>query len=124
MKTKKLIFWIATAVIVIWEGVMPLCTVLFAPEYATVGTKALGYPDYFAYALIVCKLLGSAAIAWPKLPSAVREWAYAGLSFNLIFAIISHALVDSNIGYMIMPLAFLVILAISYGYNRRLFPRA
>ena len=120
MKKNKVIFWIATVIILIWEGVMPLSTVLFAPEYVNVGTKPLGYPDYFAYTLIICKVLGVLAISIPKLPAKVKEWAYAGLTFNLIFAFISHACVDKNIGYMIMPLVVLGILAVSYVYNNKI----
>ncbi|PRY53200.1 DoxX-like protein [Arcticibacter pallidicorallinus] len=120
MKKNKIIFWVATIILVLWEGVMPLSTVLFAPEYVNAGTKPLGYPDYFAYALIICKVLGVIAIAYPKTPERLKEWAYAGLSFNLIFAFISHAAVDKNIAYMVMPLAFLAILAVSYIYNRKI----
>jgi hypothetical protein len=120
MKKNKLIFWIATVIIALWEGVMPLSTVLFMPEYVTAGTKPLGYPDYFAYALIVSKVLGVLAIVYPKTPARVKEWAYAGLAFSLIYAFISHASVDKNIGYMLMPLAFLAVLAVSYYYNDRI----
>lgn len=120
MKKNKVIFWVATAIIVLWEGVMPLGTLLFTPEYITVGTKPLGYPDYFAYTLIICKVLGVFAIAYPKTPSKLKEWAYAGLTFNLIFAFISHACVDKNIGYMLMPLVVLGILAVSYIYNNKI----
>ena len=120
MKKFKLIFWVATVIIILWEGVMPLGTLLFTPEYATVGTRPLGYPDYFAYALIICKVLGVFAIAFPKTPSKLKEWAYAGLSFNLIFAFISHACVDKNIGFMLLPLVFLGILAVSYVYNNKI----
>jgi uncharacterized membrane protein YphA (DoxX/SURF4 family) len=120
MKTNKIIFWVATIIIVLWEGVMPLSTIFFTPEYVTVGTRPLGYPDYFAYALIICKVLGAIAIAYPKTPSRLKEWAYAGLTFNLIFAFISHACVDKNMVYMLMPLAVLGILIVSYVYNRKL----
>jgi hypothetical protein len=48
------------------------------------------------------------------------EWAYTGFAFTLIFAFISHTCVDRNIGYMIMLLAFLGILAISYNYNQKI----
>src|SRR5690606_25254234 len=92
----------------------------FAPDQATVGTRPLGYPDYFAYALIVCKALGVVAIAAPGVRPTLREWAYAGLSFNLIFASLSHAFVDKNIGFIIMPLVFLAILAVSYVYRRKI----
>jgi hypothetical protein len=120
MKRNKVIFWVATVILILWEGVMPLSTVFFAPEYVNAGTKPLGYPDYFAYALIFCKVLGVIAIAYPKTPPKLKEWAYAGLTFNLIFAFISHACVDKNIGYMVMPLVFLGILAVSYIYNNRI----
>ena len=120
MKKNKTIFWIATTIIILWEGVMPLGTLLFSPENATVGTKPLGYPDYFAYTLIICKALGVFAIAYPKTPVKLQEWAYAGLTFNLIFAFISHAFVDQNIGFMLMPLVFLGILAVSYVYNNKI----
>lgn len=120
MKKQKTIFWLATSIILLWEGVMPLSTLLFAPQYATAGTKPLGYPDYFAFALIICKVLGVIAIALPAIPEKVREWAYAGLTFNLIFAVLSHTIVDGNVGYIALPLIILVILALSYYYHVQL----
>jgi len=120
MKKHKIIFWVATTFIILWEGVMPLSTLLFAPEQSTVGTRPLGYPDYFAYALIICKVLGVVAIGYRKTPRKLQEWAYAGLTFNLIFAFISHACVDKNIGFMLLPLVVLAILAVSYVYNNKI----
>lgn len=120
MKKNKTIFWIATTILILWEGLMPIGTILFAPQYVNAGTKPLGYPDYFAYSLIICKVLGVIAISYTKTPAKLREWAYAGLTFNLIFAFISHAFVDKNIGYMLMPLVFLGILAVSYIYSNKI----
>ena len=120
MKKNRIIFWVATTIIILWEGVMPLSSLIFAPEQATIGTRPLGYPDYFAYALIVCKALGVLAISLPGVPAKLREWAYAGLTFNLIFAFISHACVDKNIGFMLMPLVVLGILAVSYVYGNKI----
>lgn len=120
MKKNKIIFWVATVILILWEGAMPLGTVFFAPEYVNAGTKPLGYPDYFAYTLIICKVLGVIAISMPKVPSTLREWAYAGLTFNLIFAFISHACVDKNFSYMVMPLVVLGILILSYIYGRKM----
>ena len=105
MKTGKIFFWIATTAILLWEGAMPLSTLLFAPQYVNAGTKPLGYPDYFAYALIICKVLGVIAIALPKIPVKIKEWAYAGLTFNLIFAILSHVVIDGNAGFIILESA-------------------
>lgn len=120
MKKNKLIFWTATLILILWEGVMPLGTMLFAPAYVNAGTKPLGYPDYFAYLLIICKVLGILAISLPKIPAKIREWAYAGLTFSLIFAFISHACVDRNIGFMLMPLVVLAILAVSYSFGPKI----
>lgn len=120
MRKNKINFWVATVILIVWEGLMPLGTLLFAPEYATVGTESLGYPDYFAYTLIICKILGVFAISYNRIPPKLKEWAYAGLSFNLIFAFISHACVDRNIGYMILPLVVLVILWVSYANNNKI----
>ncbi|HKG06515.1 MAG TPA: DoxX family protein [Pedobacter sp.] len=119
MKTNKIIFWVATTILVLWEGIMPLSTVLFAPEYVNAGTKPLGYPDYFAYTLIYSKVLGVIAISIPKIQGKLKEWAYAGLAFNLIYAFISHACVDQNITFMLLPLILLGILAVSYIYNTK-----
>lgn len=120
MKKNKIIFWVATTIIILWEGVMPLSAWLLAPEQMTAGTKPLGYPDYFAYALVIAKVFGVFAISYPKISGTLKEWAYAGLTFNLIFAFISHACVDQNIGFMLLPLVVLGILAVSYVYNRKI----
>lgn len=120
MKKAKIIFWATTGFIFLFEALMPLGTLLFAHEYFNAGTKPLGYPDYFAYSLIVCKILGATALMLPKLPEKLREWAYAGLTFNLIFAVISHIVVDKNIGYIIMPIIIGGTLAVSYFYNQKL----
>lgn len=114
MKKYQIIFWIATIIIFLIEGLMPLSTLIFAPEYFNAGTKPLGYPDYFAYTLIIFKALGATALMLPKLPTKLREWAYAGLTFNLVFALISHLVVDKNISYMLLPVAVGAILSISY----------
>lgn len=120
MKRNKIIFWVATTIIILWEGVMPLSTLIFSPQYATTGTEPLGYPDYFAYTLIICKALGVLAISYPGVPAKLKEWAYAGLTFSLIYAFISHACVDQNIGFMLLPLVVLGILAVSYRYNLKI----
>lgn len=120
MKKNKIIFWTATIIILLFEGVMPLSTLIFAPQYATAGTKPLGYPDYFGYALIIFKVLGALAITIPSVPGKLKEWAYAGLTFNLIFAVISHCAVDKNIGFILLPVVISGILALSYVYKNKI----
>ncbi|EOZ97827.1 hypothetical protein A33Q_1636 [Indibacter alkaliphilus LW1] len=99
---------------------MPLSTLLFVPEFVNAGTKPLGYPDYFAYTLIIFKVLGAFTIIHPKTPTKLKEWAYAGLTFNLIFAFISHRVVDGFGSLAIFPLTILAILMVSYFYKNRI----
>jgi uncharacterized membrane protein YphA (DoxX/SURF4 family) len=120
MKKFKIFFWTATIFIFLFEGVMPVGTLLFDPQNFNVGTKPLGYPDYFAYALIIFKGLGAMALIIPGVHPRIKEWAYAGFSFNLIFAIISHIVVDRNIGFIITPVVVGVILFVSYYYNLKI----
>ena len=114
MKKTKIFFWVSTVFIFLFEGIMPMSTLLFAPQYLYVGTKPLGYPDYFAVALTILKFIGALAILLPSIPARIKEWAYAGLTFNLVFAFISHAVVDGNIGFLLLPVVILVVLALSY----------
>lgn len=120
MKKYKILFWVATLIIFLWEGIMPLSTVFFAPEYVNAGTRPLHYPDYFAYALIFFKVLGATALILPDLLPKLKEWAYAGLTFNLVFAVISHAVVDGNPVYILLPLIAMALLAISYFSRQKL----
>jgi len=120
MKKNKIIFWVATIFIFLFEAIMPLSTLIFAPDQFNVGTKPLGYPDYFAVSLMICKVLGATALMIPSLHPKIKEWAYAGLTFNLIFATLSHIIVDGNIGYIVLPIIIGAILAVSYIYNEKL----
>lgn len=49
----------------------------------------VGYPVYFLVILGVWKLLGSIAIIIPRFPR-LKEWAYAGVVFNLTGALASN----------------------------------
>ena len=124
MKKNRIIFWAATIFIFLMEAIMPMTSLLFVPGSYNLGTKPLGYPDYFAVCLSICKFLGALAILLPQTPARLREWAYAGLTYNLFFAIISHIIVDKNPGYIIMPFVVLLILWLSYRYKNKVYAAA
>ena len=112
MKKTKIIFWSATILIFLFEGVMPVLT--SHTEFAKEGIRHLGYPEYFGVALTVFKILGTLVLIIPKVPSRIKEWAYAGFGFDFIFALISILAVDGFGWAAILPLAFMGILALSY----------
>jgi hypothetical protein len=114
MKKYKIIFWTATVFLVLFEGVMPLSALLFAPASATAGVIYLGYPTYFAYVIIAFKILGSIALTIPSLPRRVKEWTYAGFAFNFISAAASHVVVDGFTFVSFFPLIILAIAVVSY----------
>ncbi|NJM79529.1 MAG: DoxX family protein [Flavobacterium sp.] len=118
MKKDKILFWSATIVIALFEGVLPALT--SQTELAKEGINNLGYPSYFGNALVIFKILGVIALIVPKIPSRIKEWAYAGFTFNFIFAFISHAVVDGINVQTFFPLVILAILMISYIYYHKL----
>lgn len=118
MKKAKIIFWITTTIIFLFEGVIPALT--SQTELAKEGIRHLGYPEYFGNALVVFKILGVLALVIPSIPKNIKEWAYAGFGFDFIFASISHAAVDGINFQAFFPLIFLVILAISYVYYHKI----
>jgi hypothetical protein len=119
MKSTKIIFWVTTIIIFLFEGVMPAFT--SQTEVAKEGIRHLGYPEYFGNALVVFKIVGVLLLVIPTIPNRVKEWTYAGFAFDFIFASISHCAVD-GIGFLtFFPLIFLAILIISYiSYHKLL----
>ena len=118
MKKAKIIFWITTIIIFLFEGVMPALT--SQSEMAKEGIRHLGYPVYFMNALVVFKILGVLALVIPQVSNRIKEWAYAGFAFDFIFASISHFAVD-GVGFeAFFPLIFIVILVLSYIYHHKI----
>lgn len=118
MKKDKIIFWVTTTLIFLFEGVMPALT--SQTELAKEGIKHLGYPEYFGNALVVFKVLGTLALMIPQVPKRLKEWAYAGFVFDFLFASISHAVVDGVGGQAFFPLIVLAVLMVSYFYYHKL----
>ncbi|MEZ4803079.1 MAG: DoxX family protein [Gelidibacter sp.] len=118
MKSHKIIFWIATILIFLFEGVMPALT--SQSEMAKEGIRHLGYPEYFGVALAVFKVLGALVLVIPKLPARLKEWAYAGFTFDFLFAFISNWAVDGLNGATFFPLIVLAVLMVSYVYYHKL----
>lgn len=112
MKKTKIIFWVSTSLIFLFMGVMPALT--GNTEMAKEGTKHLGYPQYFGMALNIFKILGSLALIIPQIPKMLKEWAYAGFVFDIIFATISLWAVDGFNAMLLAPVLVMAVLLVSY----------
>jgi hypothetical protein len=130
VKKHKIIFWITTIFLFLFEGLMPLSALLFAPHAATAGTVYLQYPGYFAYVIIAFKVTGSILLVIPALPRPLKEWAYAGFGFNFICASVSHFVIDGFAFVSFFPLIILGFTVVSYvnyfkvyGKGKRCFDR-
>jgi hypothetical protein len=112
MKSTKIVFWIATSLFVLFEGVLPALT--FNSQLAKDGIHHLGYPDYFRVLLTFYKVIGAIILILPMAKGVIKEWAYAGFTFNLISAFVSNTTVDGFNGQSFFPLIVLAVLATSY----------
>ena len=83
------------------------------PNIVMTVVRRLGYPDYFPLGLGVAKLLALMVLAIPS-PRRLKEWAYAGATFDLLAAAVSHTAVHDSIAQCLGPLAVLIIVAASY----------
>ena len=118
MKKIKIIYWTTTAIIFLFEGVMPALT--SNTQLAIDGIRHLGYPDYFRVMLTAFKIAGTLVLILPMINSRYKEWAYAGLGFTFVSAFISHTTVDGFSFQSFFPLIILAILTVSYIYYHKL----
>lgn len=113
VKKLKLIFWTTTVIIFLIDGLLPAVTsqsILFKDVI-----RHLGYPLYFGNLLTVFKILGAVVLILHKIPGRIKEWAYAGFTFDLLFAFTSHTIVDGFDNFQpVLLLVILGILAASY----------
>ena len=117
MKKNKTIYWIFT---ILFGGLMALTAIpdVMNSEEAVKFMAQLGYPKYFVPFIGIAKVLGVIAIVIPGFPR-IKEWAYAGLFFDLIGAMFSITVTTAFVGSL--PLLVPVGLGIgSYVYYHKL----
>src|SRR5215831_11364274 len=85
---RNVIYWIATAVLVSELVLGGIWDVLRVPQVHVIIDR-LGYPPYFLVILGIWKLLGAVALIVPRFPR-LKEWAYAGVVFDLTGALVSN----------------------------------
>lgn len=115
---RKIAYWVFTGLISLGMLVGGIFDFMAGPQVAE-GMAHLGYPLYLAYILGVAKVLGVIAILTNK-SRTLKEWAYAGFTFNLFGASISHLFSHDPVGHIVTPLVGWVFLMISYSQWRKL----
>lgn len=113
MKSIKFSYWIPTAILALGFLGGGIADLTHAPNIVEEMT-ALGFPSYVMTILGVWKVLAAIALVVPGFPQ-LKEWAYAGIAFDLIGATTSHLMAGSPIDKAIIPLVFLAIAFVSWA---------
>ncbi len=119
MKKTKTTYWIITIIFSMFMAFTAVPDILMS-EDAVKFINQLGYPDYFIPFIGWAKILGSIAIVIPGY-YRVKEWAYAGLFFDLIAAIYSIIYVngvDASMLFMVLPITAGTV---SYIYYHKIY---
>ncbi|MET0386608.1 MAG: DoxX family protein [Polyangiales bacterium] len=112
MKAQTIGYWITTALVAFVFAFGGVNDLLRTPQVME-GMTHLGYPTYVATLLGVWKVLGVAALLAPRLP-LLKEWAYAGMFFDLTGATVSHAASGDPLGNVITPIIISALLIASW----------
>ena len=107
MKAKRIAYWTTTVLVAfpISGGVTQILQ-YYANPHGVV--PVLGYPMYFFAILGFWKVLGAIAILVPRFPR-LKEWAYAGIFFDLTGAAASCAAVGGYGAYAFHVIAPLIL---------------
>jgi uncharacterized membrane protein YphA (DoxX/SURF4 family) len=107
MKARPIVYWTLTVLVAFFMtgGVTQVLQYLHNPHGVV---PELGYPMYFFAIIGVWKVLGAIAILVPRFPR-LKEWAYAGIFFDLTGAAASCAAVGGYGAYGFHVIAPLII---------------
>ncbi len=107
-KAKNIAYWTTTILVAFFIGGGGVAQVAHVKGTVDGFVHILGYPPYFVTILGVWKVLGPIAILAPRFPR-LKEWAYAGIFFDLTGAAASNAAVGGYGAYGFHILAPLII---------------
>jgi hypothetical protein len=112
MKVQKIVYWITTGLVVL--GMLVSFYNYFFNPALKIAYAHIGFPDWFRIELGIAKLLGAMALAIPRVPLRIKEWAYFGFFVNFFSAILAHYAVGDPAFNLIAPLLLLILVIVSY----------
>ncbi|MFT3912212.1 MAG: DoxX family protein [Ferruginibacter sp.] len=122
MKKNNLIYWISTILFAALMIFTSIPDIMLVPEALDFMNKHLGYPVYFILFISYAKVLGCIALFIPGFPR-IKEWAYAGLGFDLIGATFSAIAVDGlqfGLSFMLLPFTLGILSYVYYHKKERM----
>ena len=106
-------YWICTVIVALSFLSGGVADVLRPPQVLE-GMTHLGYPAYFLIILGIWKVLGGIALLVPRFP-VLKEWAYAGMVFDLTGASASHAATRDDLRHVLIPLVGVALVLASWA---------
>lgn len=117
MKNSKIVYWTVTGLAAAYMLLASIPDILGIPQAASIFGH-LGYPLYLLPFLGTAKTLGVVAVLVPAF-RRLKEWAFAGLVFDLIGALYSHVSVGDSPGGWMPAVIGLILVGTSYLVWRR-----
>ena len=120
MKKTNIFYWVFTGLFAFLMLGSSIPDILISPIAVQGMHTELGYPTFFIPFIGVAKFLGVVAILVPGF-HRLKEWAYAGLFFDLIGATYSIlAIGKPDWMFMVLPLALVTASYVFYHKRRKL----
>ncbi len=124
-KSVNIIYWTSTILFVVLILFASLGGIEPTKETIEIYHNGLGYPIYFIRFISIAKVLGCIAILIPGLNRVVKEWAYAGLFFDLTGAVYSGIAASGKFDPMILTMLIWIAPGIvSYYFWRKKMKRS
>jgi hypothetical protein len=111
--TKATSYWASTAMIAFAMLSGGMAELAQRPETVE-GMALLGYPSYFIAIIGFWKVLGGMTVLAPGLPR-LKEWAYAGIFFNMTGAAASHAATHAATWHVIVTSCLALLTLVSWA---------
>ena len=118
-KTTKIIYWTGVVLTSLWFGTSGIFELTKNPLVWEI-TQQLGYPAHFIYLLGVLKLSGVITLLIPNKLLRLKEWVFAGVFFDIIFAFFSKLAV-LGFGATLDAIIAFVMVSVIYAMFRKLY---
>ncbi|QWT86416.1 DoxX family protein [Chryseobacterium sp. PCH239] len=113
-KTTKIIYWSGAIFMSLWFGASGVFE-LTKNSVVWDITQQLGYPPHFIYILGVFKIAGVLVLLLPNRLLRLKEWVFAGMFFDILFAFFSKiavlgfpSTVDAIVAFSVLTVTYIM----------------
>ncbi|MGR3856995.1 MULTISPECIES: DoxX family protein [Chryseobacterium] len=113
-KTTKIIYWSGAIFMSLWFGASGFFELTKNPVVWDI-TRQLGYPPHFIYILGIFKISGVIVLLLPNKLLRLKEWVFAGMFFDILFAFFSKiavlgfpSTVDAIVAFSVLTVTYIM----------------